>query len=257
MTVFWQDAQNRPFSSGIMAAQFSWQGFETVRVNFFMCSVSTGMHHFNRLHKRCESIFLLIFKTLAFFKKIAPTPATDEDLVGHFWSTGELSALGNLYSRYMEMLYGICLNYLKNPDEAQDAVMAIFEELITKLRQHEVSNFKSWLYTLAKNHCLMKLRSGKKMQTTNFSEEFMQSAEDGHLENVLNREEHFQQLEDCMDLLAEGQRTAIEAFYLRGKCYNEICAETGLEWKQVRSAIQNGRRNLKICMEEQKVKANE
>lgn len=181
----------------------------------------------------------------------------DDDLVRQYRSSGNLSVLGDLYSRYMEMVYGVCLNYLKDPDEAQDAVMAIFEELIGKLQQHDVSHFKSWLYTLAKNHCLMKLRSQRRMPTTSFGDDFMQSAEDGHLKDMLSREAHFQQLEECMDLLADGQRTAIESFYLQGKCYNEICAETGLEWKQVRSAIQNGRRNLKICMETQQVKANE
>lgn len=167
--------------------------------------------------------------------------------------------LGDLFNRYMEMLYGVCLKYLKDPDEAQDAVMAIFEELVPKLRQHEVQNFKSWLYTLAKNHCLMKLRQQKKMPVTNLDEGFMQSEAGEHLTDALSREERFTQLEICLEQLAEGQRKVIELFYLKGKCYNEISEETGLEWNNVRSFIQNGRRNLKLCLEGQKkkVKANE
>lgn len=167
-----------------------------------------------------------------------------------------MTVLGTLYSRYMDMLYGVCLKYLKEPEEAQDAVMAIFEELVTKLSRHEVENVKSWLYTLAKNHCLMKLRQQKKLPTTPINDAFVQSEENEHLESALNREEHFRQLDECMEQLADGQRRVIELFYLHGKCYNEISAETGLEWNTVRSNIQNGRRNLKICMESQKEKIN-
>lgn len=154
----------------------------------------------------------------------------------------------------MELVYGVCLKYLKAPEDAQDAVMAIFEELVIKLRQHQVENFKSWLYTLAKNHCLMRLRSQKRLPTAKMEEDFMQSGEEEHLKDVLDREEHFQQLDYCMEQLAESQRKVIQLFYLQGKCYNEISAETGLEWKNVRSFIQNGRRNLKLCMEGQKKK---
>lgn len=154
----------------------------------------------------------------------------------------------------MDLVYGVCLKYLKVPDDAQDAVMAIFEELVTKLQKHQVDNFKSWLYTLAKNHCLMRLRSQKKTGTAKISEEFMQSEENNHLEDVLTREEHFEQLEYCMGQLQADQRRAVELFYLQGKCYNEIAAETGAEWNTVRSYIQNGRRNLKICMESRAAK---
>ena len=152
------------------------------------------------------------------------------------------------------MVYGVCLKYLKNPETAKDAVMQIFEELVQKLPKHQVDNFKSWLYTLAKNHCLMRLRAEKKAPIAKISDELMQSEDAGHLEDVLNREENFKQLEYCMGQLAGDQRQVIVLFYLQGKCYNEITNETGLEWNNVRSFIQNGRRNLKICMEKQTIK---
>ena len=152
------------------------------------------------------------------------------------------------------MVYGVCLKYLKEPENAQDSVMSIFEELITKLQKHHVDNFKSWLYTLAKNHCLMRLRAEKKASTAKINDDLMQSEETGHLQDILDREENFKQLEYCMSQLAGDQRKVIELFYLQGKCYNEITIETGLEWNNVRSFIQNGRRNLKICMEKQTIK---
>ncbi|NTS40536.1 sigma-70 family RNA polymerase sigma factor [Flavisolibacter sp. BT320] len=165
-----------------------------------------------------------------------------------------MAVLGNLYNRYMDMVYGVCLKYLQEPDDAQDAVMAIFEELVTKLQQHEVENFKSWLYTLSRNHCLMRLRSLKKAPTVKIADGFMHSEAEAHLEDVLNREENLKQLETCLEGLAENQRKVIELFYLKEKCYNEISAETGIEWNNVRSFIQNGRRNLRICMETQQKK---
>ena len=191
---------------------------------------------------------------MAFLRTISSEEVSDTELVDQYRGSKDLSTLGNLYNRYMDMVYGVCLKYLKEPENAQDSVMMIFEELITKLQKHEVDNFRSWLYTLAKNHCLMRLRSEKKSTTVKIAEEFVQSEENLHLQDVLDREEHFKQLEHCMEQLTTDQRKVIELFYLQNKCYNEIAAETGLEWNNVRSYIQNGRRNLKICMESSGVK---
>ena len=127
--------------------------------------------------------------------------------------------------------------------------MQIFEDLINKLKKHEVDNFKSWLYTLAKNHCLMQLRSGKNKKTVSLGPELMQSGEEWHLNGELQKEAEFKKLERCLQTLTAEQQQTVELFYLKQKCYNEIVAQTGLDWKKVRSLIQNGRRNLKICME--------
>ena len=191
---------------------------------------------------------------MALLRNISSSPLSDTELLAQYRHTENLSLLGELFSRYMDLLYGVCLKYLKEPEEAQDAVMAVFEELIQKLKQHQVENVKSWLYTVAKNHCLMKLRQQKRVPTGKLPDEFMQSADEEHLKDVLDREENFRQLDECMEQLADNQRQVIKLFYLQGKCYNEISAETGIEWKAVRSFIQNGRRNLKICMEAQQKK---
>jgi RNA polymerase sigma-70 factor (ECF subfamily) len=192
------------------------------------------------------------FRTLAFLKNISKEGESDAALVEAYRKTGNPDLVGELYQRYMELVYGVCLKYLKQPEDAQDSVISIFEELVTKLRKHEVENFPAWLHTLSRNHCLMRLRSSKKTPTVNFDVELVQSGENGHLEDVLQKEENFQKLEYCMAQLAEQQKKAIELFYLKGKCYQEIAAATGMEWNAVRSHIQNGRRNLKLCMESQK-----
>lgn len=166
-----------------------------------------------------------------------------------------MQVLGELYQRYMELVYGVCLKYLKDSENAKDSTLNIFEELITKLQRHEVENFKSWLYQVAKNHCLMHLRSEKKFSKTNVDISLMQNEETVHLNGELDKEENFQQLSYCLGQLAAEQRKAVELFYLEGKCYKEIAEETGIDWNKIRSYIQNGRRNLKICMEKQKTTA--
>ena len=186
---------------------------------------------------------------MTFIKHIPHNDLPDKELVNQFKATGNMNILAELYERYMDLLYGVCLKYLKQPEAARDAVMQIFEELVEKLKKHEVDNFKSWLYTLAKNHCLMQLRTPKNLKTTEFKIEIMQSDEEVHLNGALQREENLQKLERCLQTLSAEQKITVELFYLQNKCYKEIAEITGLEWNKVRSYIQNGRRNLKICME--------
>jgi RNA polymerase sigma factor (sigma-70 family) len=186
---------------------------------------------------------------VTFLKNISGNSLTDSELVTVYKESGDLESLAQLYQRYMDLVYGVCLKYFKDSEKAKDAVMQIFEELIAKLKKHEVENFKSWLYQVAKNHCLMQLRTPKNFKTIELPASLMQNEEDVHLNGVLEKEENFQKLEYCLTTLSEDQRKAVQLFYIEGKCYNEIVELMGQEWKQVRSFIQNGRRNLKICME--------
>ena len=190
---------------------------------------------------------------LAFLKNISPHSVSDQELVATYRQSADLKVLAALYQRYMDLLYGVCLKYLKEPEAAKDAVMAIFEELAQKLRKHEVDNFKAWCYTVAKNHCLMQLRSAKTIRTQELKEEPMQTADELHLNSIMEKEEHLNKLSKCLETLTSEQKTTVELFYLQSKCYKEIETITGLEWNKVRSHIQNGRRNLKICMDKQEV----
>ncbi|MFV0606427.1 MAG: RNA polymerase sigma factor [Niabella sp.] len=174
---------------------------------------------------------------------------SDEILLEDFKNSGSQEVLAALFLRYSDLLYGVCLKYLEDAENAKDAVMNIYQELWRKLPNHDVSNFKSWLYVLAKNYCLMQLRSAKKTVTVNIDGTNMQSGDFSHLDDVLNKEEAFKKLENCIETLSEHQKSSIKLFYYNNKCYNEIAAETGLEWNKVRSLIQNARRNLKICMD--------
>ena len=192
---------------------------------------------------------------MTFLKNISTGDATDKELLTAFKESGDINHLSTLYQRYMDLVFGVCLKYFKEAERSKDAVMDIFAELNTKLKLHEVENFKAWLHVLARNYCLMQLRSPRNMKTTEFNPSFMHSEQNTHLNGeVLQKEANFSQLEQCMEKLPAEQKQTVQLFYLENKCYNEIAAITGYEWSKVRSFIQNGKRNLKICMEAKQVK---
>lgn len=174
----------------------------------------------------------------------------ERELLLQYRSTGNLEVLGKLYSPYMSLLYGVCYRYLQDADQSQDAVMHIFEELIVKLRTHEVDNFKSWLYVYARNHCLMQLRKDKRTNLVDIEDNLYESEQKLRQEDPEKwREKDFEKLEGCMQLLNTEQEQCVRLFYFEQMCYKDIADRTGYDLNKVKSAIQNGKRNLKICME--------
>ncbi len=175
---------------------------------------------------------------------------SDEELLETFQLGNEQNVLAELYLRYYELVYGVALKYLSGAEAAKDAVMNIYTELLRKLPGQQIRNFKSWLYVFVKNHCLMQLRSDKKMPVDHVEPEtFMQSGNFLHHDDENDKEVIFKLLEDCIKKLPAEQKQSVELFYLQSKSYKEVADKTGHEWNKVRSLIQNGRRNLKICME--------
>lgn len=195
---------------------------------------------------------------MSFLKNISNPGKTDIELIAAYRASGNIQLLGSLYEPYMDLVYGVCLKYLKEAEPAKDAVMQIFEELVQKLHKYEVNHFKSWLYTLAKNYCLMQLRTPKHLKTVELDHSLMQSEDETHLNGIWQKEDEFKKLGKCLQVLSAEQKQSVELFYLQDKCYKEIADITGMDWNKVRSLIQNGRRNLKKCMElEQRTMNNE
>lgn len=186
-----------------------------------------------------------------FFKKSSKTPETDRSLLEAYVETGDLNYLGQLYERAIHLVFGVCMKYLKNEEDSRDAVMDIFEELISALKKHEVENFKSWLYVLTKNHCLIKIRKKNKERTALpeiFEDKLVEMQPE--LYPIEERwETDLEFIEDVMKELKEGQKRCIQLFYLEEKCYREISEITGYDMKKVKSHIQNGRRKLQILVE--------
>lgn len=178
---------------------------------------------------------------------------SDEQLIGLFCTSGNMEVLGELYERYMHLVYGVCLKYLRNRDDSKDAVIHIFEKLIREIPKQKIENFRSWLHVVTKNYCLMQLRAQKSLnekqaEWINDPSVFM---ENDNVLHPLDTEEpnNAKDLEDCISRLNEEQKRSITSFYFENKCYREIASEMGLDEKKVKSHLQNGKRNLKLCLE--------
>ena len=144
------------------------------------------------------------------------------------------------------LLYGVCMKYLKNPEETRDAVQQIFLKVITELHKYEVSYFSSWLYMIAKNHCLMQLRTRRNGIPVDMVDEPMVVQEDP---DPLKNEILLKELEDAVQHLNQEQKICIRKFYMEKKSYQVITTETGFSLLQVKSYIQNGKRNLRLLLE--------
>ena len=177
--------------------------------------------------------------------------ATDEELLSLFRSTGHSEYFGELYRRYIPLVYGLCLKYLKHAEKAQDAVMQLYEDLSEKLTRYDIKVFRTWLYSVAKNHCLQELRKEKHEIFVDFDHYIMESDMILHLFDEGHDEERFEALQKCMEQLPELQRVSISKFFMEEMSYADIADATGYRLKSVKSHIQNGKRNLKICIEKQ------
>ncbi|GHT56621.1 DNA-directed RNA polymerase sigma-70 factor [Bacteroidia bacterium] len=158
---------------------------------------------------------------------------------------------GELYNRYIPLLYGIGLKYLNEADKAEDAVIQLFEHLLPKMAEQDIPVFRTWIYTLMKNHCLQILRKDNPEIIVDFNTETMESDEILHLFNEEDADnERKKQLKRCIKKLPVEQRIAIIRFFMEEMSYADIVGSTTYSLKQVKSYIQNGKRNLKICMEQ-------
>lgn len=189
-----------------------------------------------------------------FINKKSKETATDGQLIEGFKKNEDLELLGILYNRYIHLVYGVCMKYLKNRDDSQDAVMQIFEKLIGDVPRFDIKNFKSWLHVYSRNFCLMKLRAAKSGLSVKQIDEMNKDMEfqlaSHHDEEPLVLEKNLQALEKCIELLQAAQKLCVQLFFLKQKPYKEVAEETGFDIKKVKSYIQNGKRNLKICLEQ-------
>jgi RNA polymerase sigma-70 factor (ECF subfamily) len=184
---------------------------------------------------------------------------SDEALIEKYKATEDKYYIGELYKRYTHLVLGVCMKYLKDREEAKDAVMQIFEKLMEDLKKHQVANFKSWLHMVSKNHCLMKLRN--KSITLQLDE--VENNVDNVVEftsyshhSIDETEIQLTHLEEALGTLDKDQRLCVELFFLQERSYKEVSDSTGFSLNQVKSYIQNGKRNLKNYLIEKNVEAN-
>lgn len=174
---------------------------------------------------------------------------SDEELLSLFKDTSKAEYFQQLYERYIPLIYGLCLKYLQNTEQSQDAVIEIFENLSQKIQGYEIKIFKNWLYSVVKNHCFHILKENKREIIVNFDSQLMESEPILDLLSENANEDKEDALNKCLEQLPEPQRISVEKFFYEDKSYAEIVDETGFHLKSVKSYIQNGKRNLKICIE--------
>jgi RNA polymerase sigma-70 factor (ECF subfamily) len=180
---------------------------------------------------------------------------SDEELIDRYKNTADNLVISELFERYTHLIFGVCMKYLKNEEESKDAVMQVFEQLFTKLKTQEIQNFKSWIYTVAKNFCLMNIRHEQSVRKHKdeyyaiMQQEIMESSSLNHPINKDELNDKIPKLKKGIEQLNIDQRKCIELLYLQDKSYKEVSEITGYSMKQVKSYIQNGKRNLKIILE--------
>ena len=174
---------------------------------------------------------------------------TDAELLQNFYQDHDNKWLGILLPRYTLLLLGVCMKYLKNEEDARDCVQQIFLKVINELRKYKVDYFKSWIYMIARNHCLMKLRDHKK--TTLELNEHLAAATDAETDKkkLLEKDVLLQRMESALNKLNPDQKVCVKLFYLQKKSYSEVSEITGFTLMQVKSYLQNGKRNLKLLIE--------
>ncbi len=175
---------------------------------------------------------------------------TDQELLEKFHADHNNEWLGILLQRYTLLLLGVCMKYLKNEEEAKDSVQQVFLKVIQELHKYKVEYFKSWLYMVAKNHCLMKLRDRQGKIPTELTERITATPEEETDRQALLQNDHTLDLMEAgLKELNREQQQCVTLFYLEKKSYQEITEQTGFSMLQVKSYIQNGKRNLKIWIE--------
>ena len=183
------------------------------------------------------------------FRNNTISKLSDEELLSSHRESGKNIYIGELFNRYLPLLYGVCLKYLKSNDSAQDAVMQLFENLLFKVADYEIDVFRTWIYSAAKNHCLQILRKEEQHINVDLLDNEMEFNEITSLLEEDDRSEQRKMLMDCLNELPEKQRVSITYFFINELSYAEIVDKAGYTLKHVKSYIQNGKRNLKNCLE--------
>ena len=182
---------------------------------------------------------------------VAQNIQSDNQLLDEYRRTKNAGIVGVLFERYTHLVFGVCMKYLKNEEDSKDAVMQIFENLLEELKTQEVSYFKSWLYIVTRNHCLMKLR---KLKNIHFEEFAAQKSEENFVEFDIElhhtNEKATLDVKKSLEKLKPEQKICVELFYIKEMSYKQIVKQTNFTLKQVKSYIENGKRNLKNILQE-------
>lgn len=182
----------------------------------------------------------------------SPHQFSDQNLLQLYKDSGNNQYAGMLLQRYTLLLFGLCMKYLKNEEEAKDAVQQVFIKALGEMGKYDITYFKSWLYTVARNHCLMSLRKTHRIVPEDSVGEIADHDPYEAKQQSQQKEQLLLWIEEGLQQLQEPQKLCVTLFYLQKKSYQQIAEQTGHSLMQVKSAIQNGKRNIKIWVEKQR-----
>jgi len=194
----------------------------------------------------------IIENEISYFHPVNPKlnkHISDQELLEKFYADRDNQWLGILLERYTLLLLGVCMKYLKNEELARDSVQQIFLKAITELQKYRVEYFKSWIYMVAKNHCLMQLRDKPGKNTIEVKESIPAEADETDKESLLLNEKTYEYMGEALKELNADQQLCVTLFYMEKKSYQQITVQTGYSMMQVKSHIQNGKRNMRILIE--------
>ena len=196
--------------------------------------------------------FRIIENEISYFHPVNPKlnkHISDQELLEKFYADRDNQWLGILLERYTLLLLGVCMKYLKNEELARDSVQQIFLKAITELQKYRVEYFKSWIYMVAKNHCLMQLREKPGKNTIEVKDSIPAEAVETDKESLLLNEKTYEYMGEALKELNAEQQLCVTLFYMEKKSYQQITEQTGYSMMQVKSHIQNGKRNMRILIE--------
>jgi RNA polymerase sigma-70 factor (ECF subfamily) len=194
----------------------------------------------------------IIENEISYFHPVNPKlnkHISDQDLLERFYADRDNQWLGILLERYTLLLLGVCMKYLKNEELARDSVQQIFLKAITELQKYRVEYFKSWIYMVAKNHCLMQLRDKPGKNTIEVKDSIPAETDETDKESLLLNEKTYEYMGEALKQLNADQQLCVTLFYMEKKSYQQITEQTGYSMMQVKSHIQNGKRNMRILIE--------
>ena len=194
----------------------------------------------------------IIENEISYFHPVNPKlhkHITDQELLERFYADRDNQWLGILLERYTLLLLGVCMKYLKNEEQARDSVQQIFLKAITELQKYRVDYFKSWIYMVAKNHCLMQLRDKPGKNTVEVKDNIPAEAIETDKESLILNEKTYEYMGEALKELNADQQLCVTLFYMEKKSYQQIAEQTGFNMMQVKSHIQNGKRNMRILIE--------
>ena len=194
----------------------------------------------------------IIENEISYFQPVNPKlhkHITDQELLERFYADRDNQWLGILLERYTLLLLGVCMKYLKNEEQARDSVQQIFLKAITELQKYKVEYFKSWIYMVAKNHCLMQLRDKPGKNTIEVRDSIPAETIETDKESLLLNEKTYEYMDEALKELNADQQLCVTLFYIEKKSYQQIADQTGYSMMQVKSHIQNGKRNMRLLIE--------